>query len=151
MFSGSLPFIVIGSDFKTRPAPGRLAEIEMSVPGDRFTLRREHFDIQGYPAVGVYSTRGRQIGYIYPTEAHLLRELAPKAQVIFQGSQEWGATVIVTVDGSVPALPQPKAKRRLIMPPRPPRDEYAEIFAQRTPKADQFHSDNLRRAAGGRR
>lgn len=132
MFRSTESFTVIGVDFKTRQAPIRRAEISMSVPGDQLTLKRERFLIGGHPAVGVYSARGRQIGYIWPHHAHLLLEFTRVARAIYQSAETFGAVVRVTVDGSLPTIALPKPKPRLIMPPREPRDEFCDIFAQRS-------------------
>jgi hypothetical protein len=155
MFSGSISFIVTGAAFKTERAHGRRAEIGISVPGDVLTLRRERGAIGRRPAVGVYTSRDRQIGYIQPHEVDLVLNVTEEAQAIFQSSETFGAVARITVDGSKPTLPQPKPKPQLRMPPAEPRDEYCGIFAnknreggrlQRTP----VYSDKTRKAAGGR-
>jgi hypothetical protein len=128
MFSGSASFIIVGADFSTRRAPGRRAEIALCVPGDALGLKRERWPIGGKPAVGVYSRRGNQIGYIWPADAELVFGLVDQARAIFQGAESIGAIVRLTFDGSLPALALPKPKPRLIIPPREPRDDYCEIF-----------------------
>lgn len=129
MFSGSLSFIVTGAAFTTARAHGRRAEIGISAPGDALTLRRDPGTIGRKPAVGVYTARGRQIGYIQPHEVDLILPDIDKARAIFQSGETFGAVAQITMDGSKPTLPQPKPKPQLRMPPAEPRDEYCGVFA----------------------
>ncbi|WP_311267435.1 hypothetical protein [Sphingobium sp. WCS2017Hpa-17] len=131
MFTGSVSFLVIGSDFKTDRAAGRLAEIGISVAGDALTLRRERGKIGRRPAVGVYTCRGRQIGYIQPHEVDLILSDIDNARAAFQSREPFGAVVRITLDGSRPALRQPKPSPKLRPPPAEPRDEYCDIFPLR--------------------
>jgi hypothetical protein len=131
MFSGPASFIVTCADFKTQRANGRRAEIGISVPGDVLTLRRERAKIGHHRAVGVYTSRERQIGYLRPEEVDLILPDIGTARAIFQSAETFGAVVRITLDGSKPTLPQPKPKPQLRMPPQPPRDEYCGIFANR--------------------
>lgn len=155
MFSGSLSFIVTGAAFKTARAHGRHAEIGISAPGDALMLRRDPGMIGRKPAIGVYSTRGRQIGYIQPHEVDLILPDIDKARAIFQSGEVFGAVARITMDGSKPTLPQPKPKPQLRMPPAEPRDEYCDIFANVNREGGRAqwiprHSDKTREAAWGR-
>lgn len=132
MFTGSVSFLIVGSDFPTNRAASRRAEIGISVPGDALTLRRERGKIGRRPAVGVYTARGRQIGYIQPHEVDLVLAGADSAQAIFQSRETFGAVARITLDGSKPALRQPEPKPQLVRPAREPVDEFCEIFARRS-------------------
>jgi hypothetical protein len=152
MFQGSTSIVIIGADFSQR-GPARRAEIAACQPGEDLELRRERAIVGGHAAVGIYSARGVQIGYIWPEAADLVAGQIAVARAIFYTAEAWGAVARITLDGSSPAVPQPKPKPHINYPPRPLRDEYCGIFPnlnregghpQRTPR----HSDKTRRAAG---
>jgi hypothetical protein len=131
MFQGSTSTVIIGADFPQR-GPARRAEIAACQPGEALELRRERTPIGGHAAVGVYSARGVQIGYIWPDSADQVAGQIAVARAIFYTAETWGAAAQITLDGSSPALPHPKPKPQINYPPRPPRDEYCGIFAKRT-------------------
>jgi len=135
MFRGSTSLIIVGAEFPQR-GPARRAEIAECRPGEMLELRRERAIVGGHAAVGIYSARGIQIGYAWPDSADEIAGQVAVARAIFQRPETWGAVARITLDGSAPTLPQPKAKPELRLPPQPPRDEYCDIFPTRSGKAD---------------
>ena len=134
--TGSLALVVVGAHFPTARAALRRAEISACQPGEALELRRERRDRSGGWKVGVYSSRGVQIGYVLPSQLEWGAVMLSTARAIFQGADTFGAVARVTFDGSAPTLPKPKPKPERREPPRPPADEYCDIF----PAGRQRHS-----------
>lgn len=128
MFSQEASVPVLGADLPTPRAAERREEITRCHPGDILELRREAEKRRGSRIVGVYSPRGVQIGYIFPDRLGHAVRLTSMARAIFQNPDTFGAVARINFDGRAPTLPQPKPKPRRIMPPRPPADEFCDIF-----------------------
>lgn len=127
MNHGATSVIIVGADFPRRGA-ARRAEIAACRPGEVLELRRERAAIGGRAAVGVYSARGVQIGYVWPESADQVAGQIAVARAIFHMPEKWGAVARITLDGSTPTLPQPKPRRQIVQHPAPARDEYCNIF-----------------------
>ena len=130
MLHQSTALAIIGSDLTTGRAATRRAEIAACRPGERLEFRRERGTRAGKRFIGVYSPRGVQIGYVMPSQVDQVADLISIVRAIFQREDTFGAVARATFDGSTPVLPQPKV-RRLIEPPRPPADEFCDIFPVR--------------------
>ena len=128
MFSKEASVPVVGADLSTARAALRREEIAKCQPGDLLELRRETEKRRGSRIIGVYSPRGVQIGYIFPDRLEHAARLTSMAQAIFQCPDTFGAVARIAFDGRTPTLPAPKLKRERIAPPRPPADEFCDIF-----------------------
>ena len=125
-YEASVP--VLGADLSTARAARRREEIARCQPGDSLELRRETEKRRGSRVIGVYSPRGVQIGYIFPDRLGHAARLTSIARAIFQNPDTFGAVARIAFDGRTPTLPQPKPKPRRVPPPRPPADEFCDIF-----------------------
>ena len=128
MFCEPILIPIVGTRFGGWRARARRAEIDRCRPGEELTLRLERTRISGRRAVGVYSSRGVQIGYVSAEGVEHPAALASLARAAFKCADTFGAVALFTFDGNAPALPQPKPEPTLIQHPRPPRDEYCGIF-----------------------
>ncbi|WP_088183551.1 hypothetical protein [Sphingobium sp. Z007] len=131
MFHGSTFLAIGGADYPNHRGRERRAEIAQCRPGDPLTFRRLRGPAGGKRSVGVYSERGVQLGYVDPDDLAQMPGLASIGRAIFQSADTWGCVIRATADGSTPVMPPPRAQPKLIVPPRPPRDEYCDIFANR--------------------
>lgn len=131
MFSEPTLIPIIGARFGGQRAFNRRAEIDRCQPGEELTLRLERTRISGRRAIGVYSSRGVQIGYVSSQGAEHPAALVSLARAVFKCADTFGAVALFTFDGKAPTLPQPKPAPKLIQHPRPPQDEYCDIFANR--------------------
>ncbi|MGW8202961.1 hypothetical protein ACWGM0_10490 [Sphingomonas bisphenolicum] len=146
MFSGTTSLAIVGAAYPNRRGAERRAEIALCRPGDPMTFRRLRGPAGGLRSVGVYSERGVQVGYVGPDDLAQMPGLVSLGRAVFQSADTWGCVIRATADGSTPTLPQPKPRPQIIYPPRPPVDEYCDIFpagkqGRRTPAADPRHSD----------
>lgn len=135
MFQRSISIAIIGVDFPRR-GETRRAEIGLCRPGEPLDLRRERRPIGGRAAVGVYSARGVQIGYVSPEDADMIAGQIAVARAIFSNADTFGAVGRFTLDGSTPALRQPKPKPQRIVPAGYPADEYCDILPNARGAAD---------------
>ena len=131
MFQNESSVAVMGIERATARAAARREEIARCQPGERLELRRERGTRGGRRVVGVYSARGVQIGYVFPEAAERVAGQIAVARAIFQCAETFGAVARITLDGSTPALPPPRPKPERRDPPRPPRDEFCDIFPAR--------------------
>ncbi|WP_253257959.1 HIRAN domain-containing protein [Sphingobium sp. SA916] len=130
---------VKGADYPNKRGPGRRFEIAMCLPGEPVELRREPKNPADSRAIGVYSARGIQIGYIPADYAQWLGGQLQTVRAIFQSAETWGAAIRVTFDGSEPVLPAEKPVERRApapdpdgygdddWPPREPEDDFGGI------------------------
>lgn len=136
----SMSLVVVGADYPNKRGPARRFEIAMCTPGEPVELRREPKNPADSRAIGVYSERGIQIGYIRAEQAQWVGGRLETVRAIFQSSEPWGAAIRVTFDGSEPTLPVAKAKDRSApnvnsdpdgydddWPPREPKDDFSNI------------------------
>lgn len=120
----SLP--VSGAALHTARAAVRRAEISQCRPGDPLTLRRER-DRRGDPAVAVISERGIEIGRVDGPHVRMIAGQVAVARAVFQAADTFGAVIRVAFDGTTPALPQPKPRKKFERPPAPV-DQFCEII-----------------------
>ena len=112
----------------------------MCVPGEPVELRREPKNPADSRAIGVYSTRGIQIGYVPAEQAQWIGGQLGEIRAIFQRADTFGAVIRVTFDGSEPVLPVVKERDRPTptphpdgggdddWPPREPTDDFNDVF-----------------------
>ncbi|WP_416463942.1 hypothetical protein [Sphingomonas sp. VDB2] len=148
MFSGTASLAIAGASYPNHRGAERRAEIAQCRPGDPLTFRRLRGPADGKRSVGVYSERGVQVGYVSPDDLAKMPGLVSVGRAVFQSADTWGCVIRASADGSTPALPQPKPSPQIIYPPRPPVDEYCDIFpagkqGRRTRAADLRHSDKM--------
>lgn len=127
MLQGETAVPVIGAAFSNPQGAARRAAIARCAAGEHVSLQREPRAVGGAKAVGVYSARGEQIGYIDPQQVDVVAGQIAVARAIFQRADAWGAVIRLRLDGRTPALPQP--------PPEPcraylrePEDEFCDIL-----------------------
>ena len=130
---------VVGADYANKRGPGRRFEIALCLPGEPVELRREPKNPADSRAIGVYSMRDVQIGYIQAEYAQWIGGQIAVVRAIFQRADTFGAVIRATFDGSTPVLPveKPKPARPQMAdldgyggddwPPREPKDDYGGI------------------------
>ena len=131
---------VKGADYPNKRGPGRRFEIAMCVPGEPVELRREPKNPADSRAIGVYSMRDVQLGYIPADYAQWIGGQLASIKAVFQRADTFGAVIRVTFDGSEPVLPVEKPVQRGApqmrdhdgsgdedWPPPEPKDEFGEI------------------------
>jgi len=131
MFSRETSLAIVGADLSTAKAASRRVEIAACRPGEPLELKRRSGTRGGSRVVTVYSPRGIEIGYISPSDADQVAGLISIVRAIFQNADTFGAVGRFTFDGSAPTLPAPKPKPERREPPRPPVDEFCDIFPKR--------------------
>lgn len=131
MFHGSVSIAIEGATRATPIGAARRAEIAQCRPGDILELRRERHQVRGARAVGVYSPRGVQIGYVSSPDADHIAGQVAVARAVFQRPDTFGAVISLTLDGTTPTLPQPKPSRARRQPLPDPVDEFCDIFPAR--------------------
>ena len=121
---------IVGIDFpnadKTRS--NRRMEILLCAPGDRVTLRREPKNPHDSNAVGVWSERDIQLGYISAERAPMIgrRLQAEETSALFQAMHQGSAYIRIRFGGGDPALPPPIADPG--PPPPPPEPDRDDGF-----------------------
>lgn len=80
------------------------------MPGEAVELRPEPKNPADSRAIGVYSARDVQIGYIQAEYAQWIGGQLAVVRAIFQRADTFGAVIRVTFDGSTPVLPVQKPK-----------------------------------------
>ncbi len=100
---------IVGIDFPNadKSRSNRRMEILMCAPGDPVTLRREPKNPHDPNAIGVWSLRDIQMGYISAERAPLLgrRMQAEPVVAVFQAMMASGAYVRIRFGGGEPTLP----------------------------------------------
>ena len=129
---------VVGADYPNKRGPGRRFEIALCMPGEAVELRPEPKNPADSRAIGVYSARDVQIGYIQAEYAQWIGGQLAVVRAIFQRADTFGAVIRVTFDGSTPVLPVEKLKLAQPThapdegadpdwPPREPTDDFGDI------------------------
>ncbi|WP_232307448.1 HIRAN domain-containing protein [Sphingobium chungbukense] len=127
---------VVGADYPNKRGPGRRFEIAMCAPGESVDLRREPKNPADSRAIGVYSARDVQIGYVPAEQAQWIGGQLAVIRAIFQRADTFGAVIRVTFDGSEPALPVEKPVQRGAPPPPDPDGYGDDDWPPREPKDD---------------
>ncbi|TZG25209.1 HIRAN domain-containing protein [Sphingomonas montanisoli] len=86
----------------------RRFEIAACRPGEPVDLELEPDNPADPNAIIVLSERGIQIGYVRAERAQLISgyiKSGIEIRAVFQSAEDWGATIRITTDGSVPVLP----------------------------------------------
>lgn len=117
---------IVGANYPNKRGPTRRFEIELCVPGEPVTLHREPKNPADSRAIGVYSCRDVQLGYVRAEDAQLIGNYMARHDIraIFEMKHSFGCFIRLTFDGSEPALseqPRP-SMRRPESPDWPPRD-----------------------------
>jgi hypothetical protein len=104
-----LTIMIVGIDFPNadKSRSNRRMEIMMCHRGDRVELRREPRNAFDGNAVGVWSERGVQLGYVGAERAPLIskRMQHDDTVAIFQGLQGGAAYIRIRFGGGAPTLP----------------------------------------------
>lgn len=108
-----LSLAVVGAEYPNKRGPTRRFEIKLCRPGEPVELRREPKNPADSRAIGVYSCRGVQIGYVSAERASLVGQWIKRGQVraIFQREDTFGAVIRISTDGSAPELPVEKSRK----------------------------------------
>lgn len=96
----------------------------MCSPGEPVTLRKEPKNPKDSRAIGVYSARDVQLGYIRAEEAQLIGTYMGRHEInaVFEIGADWGCFIRVTFDGSAPTVTKRQPiKMRHDSPDWPPR------------------------------
>ena len=102
--------VVVGIDFPNRDKAktNRRSELLMSAPGEPVELRPEPRNDHDEHAVGVWSARGIQVGYLSAERAPWIgRRLkaGEEAVAVFQGIAGSAAAIRIRFGGGAPTLP----------------------------------------------
>lgn len=133
----AMSLAVVGVAFDNKRGPTRRFEIAICLPGEPVELRAEPKNPADSRAIGVYSMRGVQIGYIQAEKAQWIGTTLGSITAIFQRAESFGAVIRVTFDGSAPALPPEPLPRAACgstggggddWPPPHPIDEFSDPF-----------------------
>ena len=109
-----LSLVVVGAEYPNKRGPTRRFEIRLCLPGEPVELRREPSNPADSRAIGVYSMRDVQLGYLSAERAawfNAMFERGQTAKAIFQREDTWGAVIRVAFDGEEPVLPPPPAPK----------------------------------------
>ena len=100
---------IVGIDFPNtdKSRSNRRMEILLCAPGDPVELRREPKNPHDPNAVGVWSTRDIQLGYISAERAPLIgrRMEADETSAVFQAMHQGNAYIRIRFGGGMPTLP----------------------------------------------
>jgi len=116
MISDLLPAMSLqikGLGFPNRDGSDRRFEALLCHPGDRVELRPEPKNKHDELAIGIFSERGAQLGYVSAERCGHIGQLirqGREVQAIFQGQTDRGAWIRVAFDGEAPAVPEERAE-----------------------------------------
>jgi hypothetical protein len=128
---------IVGIDFPNpdKSASNRRMEIMLCAPGDPVELRLEPTNQHDANAIGIWSERGVQMGYVSAERAPWIGKRMQEDEVaaVFQGLVQSGAYVRIRFGGGLPTLPPapveppraPPAPRPMRAAPRPVHDPHA--------------------------
>lgn len=114
---------IVGADYPNARGPARRFEIAVCHPGEPVTLKREPRNKHDSRAIGVYSMRDVQIGYVRAEQAQMIGAALDSVTAIFQRPDTWGAVIRISFDGKVPELPPETPKDARAARQGPPRDD----------------------------
>lgn len=112
-FTPDFTLPVVGAPYKNKDGSNRQFEILLCVRGDPLELRPEPKNKHDEHAVGVWTGRGVQIGYLPSQRAPYVKSLMRSGHELFglfQEATDFGAAVRIGVD-RVPTLPAPSPPR----------------------------------------
>ena len=109
-----LSLAVVGAAHPNADGSDRRFEILLCAPGEPIELRPEPTNRADPNAIGVFSSRGIQIGYLTAERAPWIgSKLASgiDVRVVFQSKTDYGALIRANLEGAAPILPYPKSSR----------------------------------------
>lgn len=116
MISDRLPAMSLqikGLGFPNRDGSDRRFEVLLCQPGEAVELRLEPKNKHDPLAIGIFSIRGSQLGYVSAERCGRIGQLIRQGrdvQAIFQGQSDQGAWIRVAFDGEAPALPEERSE-----------------------------------------
>jgi hypothetical protein len=113
----AISLAIVGIDYPNKRGPGRRFELEICKPGEPIELRPEPGNQFDEHAIGVFSCRGIQLGYLPSERAVLVGTLwrqGHETSAIFQSLETKVGWIRVAFDGEEPTLP---ANRSIKPPP----------------------------------
>lgn len=119
----AMSLAVVGADHPNKRGPSRRFELNICRPGEPVALIPEPKNPKDENAVGVFSERGVQLGYLKAERAPWIGGMLKQGREItakFQGKAAFGGWIRIAFDGAQPDLPpDPPAERTEI-------DEFAD-------------------------
>lgn len=114
---------IVGANYPNKRGPGRRFEIELCKPGEPVTLRREPKNPADSRAIGVYSCRDVQLGYVRAEDAQLIGAYMARhpLRAVFELKHSFGCFIRVSFDGEEPVIPEPRVRPRRESPDWPPK------------------------------
>ncbi len=109
-----LSLVVVGAAHPNADGSDRRFEILLCAPGEPIELRPEPTNRADPNAIGVFSSRGIQIGYLTDERAPWIgSKLASGIDIraVFQSKTDYGALIRANLEGADPVLPHPKSLR----------------------------------------
>ena len=118
---------VVGVEYPNldKAKSNRRFEIALCKPGEPVELRPEPKNRFDHRAVGVFSARGTQLGYLPAERCGRIGQLirgGRELQAVFQAPARHGAWIRVAFDGEAPIVPEPQALSTTV-------DEFADAPA----------------------
>jgi hypothetical protein len=118
VISGDLPafsLAVVGVDYLNadKAKSNRRFEIALCAPGEPVELRLEPKNRFDERAVGVFSVRGTQLGYLTAERCGRIGAIirnGREVQAVFQAATPFGAWIRVAFDGAFPMVPEDAAE-----------------------------------------
>lgn len=105
----AMTLAVVGGPFQNKDGSNRKFEIRMCLPGERVELRPEPKNKHDPRAVGVFSARDVQIGYLSAERCGWIGGIirsGREVRAVFQAETGFGAWVRVAFDGEEPTVPE---------------------------------------------
>lgn len=130
MISDRLPAMSLqikGLGFPNRDGSDRRFEALLCHPGDPVEVQLEPKNKHDPLAIGIFSERGVQLGYVSAERCGRIGQLirqGREVQAIFQGQTDKGAWIRVAFDGEAPVVPEarsesPHSSAALLQSPSP--------------------------------
>ncbi|MBB3910865.1 HIRAN domain-containing protein [Sphingomonas desiccabilis] len=107
----TLSLAIVGAQHPNKRGPSRRFELALCTPGEPVELVPEPGNPADPQAVGVFSARGVQIGYLTAERAPWIGAMlrsGREIEAIFQEVTKFGAVARVAFDGERPLLPEAK-------------------------------------------
>lgn len=111
----SLSVAIVGAPYPNKDGSNRAFETKLCSLGEQLELRPEPRNPHDEHAIGVWSARGVQIGYVSSERAVLVGSWLRTGEgvvALFQDEAPWGSVARVGVGGT-PDLPKPNALREV--------------------------------------
>ncbi len=108
-----LSLAVVGVDHPNKDKSNRRFEITMCDPGEPVELRPEPKNPVDPQAIGVFSSRGTQLGYVTAERCGWILSMIKagrEVRSVFQSPSSFGAWIRLGLDGAEPTLPIPSTE-----------------------------------------